>query len=573
MKRTLLFVLALVLAGLTTKAQYFQHTYGPSSTNWWGQNITALSSTNPGYVMSGRYCHVVHTDLDGNIPSTPPNYFNNFYQLSSSGKQQTSFNDCVFELNNGTGFGVIGWLSPRNTVYYLKLNPDGSTSSAYEYVPPTDYVVESIRSIEESSTGNEVYVTGWAQDINNSPLYVGSFILKINVTTGALIWSSFYKVSTASGPDGSADYIMDMVESPFNGNLVAVGVAEDYTPGAQNSFVIQINPSTGALAAYVFYGSGELLLSSIAVSNSTYFGSKGFVMSGAYKSGGETSIALIKTTFSGVIQSGKRYKYSFDPTSDQSGIDVVVRYNPTILGDYEYYIAGNTSKGVFGNSDIVVIKTDEGLNGIGEYTYGTSETEEVRHLELNNSAPNEGLSIFGTQSTSTGTMEKYFVRAYLNGVTACNDSIGTPSDSTISPGTSTPPHNTFESFTTASLSVGSSTGTDNQICYAQMVTGGDNSLVAPPKKDDGSLDAIVTPNPIWAGTQAITLEVQAESTVNVHIAIYDMLGKQYYNGDFTIEKGKNQLPVDLSAINMAVGMYTVHVSNGEINKNILLMVK
>ncbi len=50
-------------------------------------------------------------------------------------------------------------------------------------------------------------------------------------------------------------------------------------------------------------------------------------------------------------------------------------------------------------------------------------------------------------------------------------------------------------------------------------------------------------------------------------------GIVWISDNFTLIKGENQLPIDLSTTNMAVGIYTVKVRSGETNKNILLMVR
>lgn len=85
--------------------------------------------------------------------------------------------------------------------------------------------------------------------------------------------------------------------------------------------------------------------------------------------------------------------------------------------------------------------------------------------------------------------------------------------------------------------------------------------------------AIVSPNPLGQGAAEVTVEIESETTVNAKVYIYDMLGRTYYSGDFTLVKGSNQLPLDISKANMAQGMYNIKISGENLNKNIMLLVK
>ncbi len=85
--------------------------------------------------------------------------------------------------------------------------------------------------------------------------------------------------------------------------------------------------------------------------------------------------------------------------------------------------------------------------------------------------------------------------------------------------------------------------------------------------------AIVSPNPLGQGADEVTVEIESETTVNAKVYIYDMLGRTYYSEDFTLVKGSNQLPLDISKANMAQGMYSVKITGENLNKNIMLLVK
>lgn len=97
--------------------------------------------------------------------------------------------------------------------------------------------------------------------------------------------------------------------------------------------------------------------------------------------------------------------------------------------------------------------------------------------------------------------------------------------------------------------------------------------VSGPETEEEKNIAIVSPNPMGQGTAQAVVELEAETPAEVGLAIYDMLGKEYYKGNFTITVGQNLLTLDLSTANMAAGMYTVKVKGNDINKTVMLIVK
>ena len=571
-------LMALSMLVLNVNAQYFQHTYGPHSTGESGKNITALPS--PGHVISGRFCHVVYTDETGNFPTMPPinDYFNNYYTFSSGGNVQTSLDDHVFEFNNGSGFGVAGWIGTGNSVYYLKLHPNGTpmTGTAFEYTLPSPFQVVSVVAIEESASGNEVYIAGWAQAIQSGPLYVASFILKIDVSTGALIWSHFY--NNSFGTTASSDYISDIMESPFNGELVAIGNIHQSSPTADDNYLIKINSSNGnplttTSTSFSSSSGSNIYLNSISVCNSNLGGTPGFMLAGTKEmGGGDYDIALIRiNSLVGIIWS-YTYDYSLSAGDAQFAMDVIERQN--MAGNYEYYVGGTVTPGIFGNFDALVLKADENGNGVSEFTYGTaSDQESFMQLDFNNLPPGEGLSMYGTKAPATGPLEKYFVKAYFNGITGCNYDTATPTAVSDSISKVFPTISKFMSFGTDQLDVSSYAGTDSVICDTMSDPNGKNDFVLPPK----SLmdEAGIAPNPMPVGTPIATVMVnlETENTEKVDVTIYDMLGRQYYTSHFMLVKGRNQLPLDLSKAHMPAGMYMVKLAGEHLNKSIVLIVK
>lgn len=575
-------LVAFILTSLGLNAQYFQHTYGhatTTTTGWSGANISYSGNlSSPGYLISGRSGNVVRTDADGNVPSSTP-YFNNFYEFTAAGTIQTSLNDHVFESDVTGNLGVVGWLSHNSSVYYLSLNPDGTAIAAYEYTPPPTFVVTAIQSIEKSSTGTELYITGWATETSQNPAYNGSFILKIDIATGTLLWSNFYLLTTNPPSVVSSDYITDIIESPFSNELIAIGNTELYTsPRTWENFLIRINPSTGAVlssTATLFGNTGtsqpDIYLTSISVCNESVFYQPGFILAGTKNQGSYQDVALIRVNqYIGVIWS-KFYDYGGNPNTSQVPYDIIERDAP---GGYEYYVGGYVSNGSIGGSDAYVLKVDVFGSAMAEFTFGDANYDETcRKLDLNNFPPEQGLSIFGTRfDPNTSNQEKYFVKSYFNGVTACDYDLSTPSVSSGPTNKNYLVISTFENFGTASMSASSYKGIDNQICYVfDKEPPGDNSRVAPPEEKGD--EAGVAPNPVTAGSNHVFVEVFTEGASDVDVAIYDVIGKQYYNGTFTLAKGNNKLQLDISKTYMAAGTYIVKLRGTEVNNDIMLLVK
>ena len=69
------------------------------------------------------------------------------------------------------------------------------------------------------------------------------------------------------------------------------------------------------------------------------------------------------------------------------------------------------------------------------------------------------------------------------------------------------------------------------------------------------------------------VEIDIEQPTTAQVSVYDMLGRTYYSQTFTLVKGKNNLVLDISDINMAQGMYTVKVQGDNLNKNIVWLMK
>lgn len=591
MKKILLAIL--VLTGLSANAQYFHHTYstgiGLKTTSGLNTNTLGLGHFMVGYNYNDLTA--VRTDFNGDISGAP--YFDNTYQLtdpSTSAALGTSESK-AFEMDNGNGFGIIGVCSDRTVnpnilrLFYMQLNPSGSVTNVFSYVPNSSGSITGIsqvRGIAESANGAEVYVTGLAFDATAIKNY--AFVIKIDVATGAIAWSQVYDFSISQIVSGGKD----IIESPYtpSGQPEAVLIGELYntSTGFQDVFALRINSTTGnPIANAQVFGTtaSQDFFSSISVANGTGGGSNGFIIGGSTNANGNDDFWLLKTDQSCNALWSYTYDYSATSYQDHRCQDVIERKNGSA---YEYYAAGHVNTGSPQNYDMTVVKTDD--VGIpftnGEFTYGRTGQELALSIDQYNGTGADGISLFGyTSSFSSTFYDLYIVKAYFNGV-SCEGTLDKVRE-TSGPGLLT----TYTASTVDRLASdiapnhSSFSNSDRNQCFATTVRGGDNGtgggqgggsgkLTTP---DEKGSQAVVSPNPMQANSPAIAISIEAQNAATAQIAIYDMLGRQYYAGTITLEKGTNTLPIDLSKTNMATGTYTLHISQNNETQKVLLLVK
>lgn len=583
-----LLLTALVLVGLSAKAQFFQHTYGSANDENLSSGVNTIAQ-GLGHFMAGpsqttaagqRGLLAVFADVNGAISGAP--YFSNHYDVvDMGGTVHDVYNLQVFETN--TGFGIIGVhnnpaIPASGAVFYLQLDNQGNPIGIFDYIPlPGTFIwhANTVGKVSKSATGNEVYVTGSVQA--NAP-QVHVFGLKIDVNSGILMWSNIYDIP--HGSPISREVGTDIIENPYNplGNpeVMIVGFANG--AGVTNDgFILRIDANNGMLALpwAIMFGSANSndAIYSIAVANSNSGNNVGFVLAGRSDYNGSADFWLLKTdpTGWGVLWS-TLHDYNSSGSFDECH-DVIERFNTS--NQYEYYMTGYTANGPIGGDDILVIKTDDFGNGVanGEFVYGSGNADRAMSLDQYNGTGADGLSTFGTGDFGTlGQSDFYLIKSYFDGNSGCNEKFSNPSPTT-GPGIY---YEYFiidyNGFTTGPLLYSSSSASEKQLCYNTSIPGASNARMAPtaPK---GDKEAIVLPNPMGQGSPVAFVELEAAMPATVEVAIYDMLGKQYYNGTHTLAKGNNQLPLDISNANMATGMYTVKVTGASIAQNILLIVK
>ncbi len=589
-KYVLLFSLA--VAGICAKAQYFQHLYGSPDLQ---QTISGVNTfiQPQGHLMASENnisfsaasnLIVTYTDVNGDILSAPN--FNNEYtisDLSGTVLDITSVN--VFELENGSGFGAVGLFNNGTGavqgIFYLQLDPTGNPTNIFSYTPvPLTvawYNLISVSAVAKSPGTDDLYITG-STETSLSQNFI--YALKINTVGGNILWSGFYDVIQVGFPQ--KEYSNDIIESPYmptgQPEVVIVGGGYDYNSTSNDAIFFRLNANSGApiFPWAFFYGTAATneQFTSIDIANSTAGGTNGFIIGGvANMSASNADFWLMKSDPVGGTVWSSTYDYTGNPGNANICQDVKERFNT--LSQYEYYACGTTYNGTIGGADLLVIKTDDLGNGVpnGEFAYNTGNDDLGFSLDQYNGTPADGLSIFGiSYSGGIGLSDEYLIKSYFNGLSGCNETFSTPSPQP-GPGLySETGLKSFDFFTLNHLMVSSALLTDVTLCYNTSITGGDNSRMAP-AEPKGDKEAVVSPNPMQQGSPIAVVELETETPAVVQITIYDMLGKQYYNAEHELIKGKNQLPISLSNTNMAAGMYTVKISGTTVSKNILLMVK
>src|SRR5215212_63572 len=169
MKKLLL--IALVLACMNARAQYFQHVYGTSDHQYNGRGVNTTATGLGHFVVSASSntsttgdLLAVNTDLNGNVAA-----FNNLYSLVEvSGVSVTPYNTIPVEFNNGSGFGVFGMYydlsaTVKNGVYYLELDAAGNVVNTTQYdpfsIPGTNMYVVEVGDVAKAASG-DFYITG-----------------------------------------------------------------------------------------------------------------------------------------------------------------------------------------------------------------------------------------------------------------------------------------------------------------------------------------------------------------------------------------------------------------------------
>lgn len=611
-----IFLTALVLLGLSAKAQYYQYWLGNSTDHWEfltdGHN--AYSGGTPGhfligtggYLYGGDYAmKVQRTDLNGLVGG--PNTFNNTYFLSFLPQQMPADFEVnklkSTELSNGSGFAIAGSYSTpgQKGIFYTHMDPAGNITTTTGYLQSTiteTYGGVNVQAIKESTTDpGKLFITGYLT--NSATGNDRIFVIKIN-EMGTLQWSAIYNLTGNTNTD--SDIAHDIMENPvFNtscscSEVLVVGEHMDMTMAAPlpDGFVLRVNANNGAPVQPVdFYGqssSGDVLTCISTTSNPTVDPAMGLILAGYTNMIGLPNQDMNDMWFLALTNAGNIiYDHKYDYNNGVHGnsfneyaFDVIDRTD--IYGNYEYYMAGYTDQGVRGANDALIVKITIPGNIVstGQYTYGSPNHDRGFRLDKVEGYGTgvDGLVLYGhginhiLSSTPSGNYDHYLVRAEFNGSSACSADVRPPvryNDIITNKNSSTATY-ISNVYSDTYFEIGL-LGPNEEFAVCHEIEDGDPNGRIAPTTPKGDKEAVVSPNPMQQGSPVAMVEVESNEPTTVQVAVYDMLGKQYAAGNYTLAKGKNQLPVDLSTANMAAGMYTVKISGTSINQNILLMVK
>ncbi|HYG15605.1 MAG TPA: T9SS type A sorting domain-containing protein [Bacteroidia bacterium] len=601
-----LVLIAMVLTGLSARAQFFEHLYGTTNPDVLTCGVNVL--LNPtGHIVVGENelpCFpgiyaipVAYTDVNGNIPAGGPYFKRDYTLLNSSGGYLIPEDAQVYELQNGSGFGIVGkytdpsiFGNPNTGVFYLRLDGAGNVLGVNNYPALGGggfnfFNVEEVGGITESvSHGilDELFITGTVRS-NNNRLF--PFAMKLDVNTGAMFWSHVYQIAQAIHGDAwgkdIADGLLPHHFVTFAGHIFNT----TDIPNSQDGFIQHIDRWNGMPAhPTIFYGtptSSDLWNSINATSGP--MGPPpmfpfGYVLGGATDMYGSMDFNVLRMDMVIAPFWSSTFDYSVNSNAYDECTDVIERFNS--LNQWEYYATGFTDNGIFGGFDVLDVKMDFAGVAVpgGEFTYGGSGNDygvSIDQLNIAGTANPDGLSTFGTwgSNPTLGGEDMYHIKSYYNGLTSCNDWIATNADLPgMMPGIHVPSQS-IANFNSGNIMATFLPISDFQLCWANFIGGGNNARTADPGDGtSGTNNAILVPNPAENGNTAVKLNVESSTAGEADVTVYDMMGKQVYSGTFNLKKGKNALPVDLTDANLSSGMYTVKIS-GSTNETLLLQVK
>ncbi|MGV3596929.1 MAG: T9SS type A sorting domain-containing protein [Bacteroidota bacterium] len=603
MKKLLL--IALVLTGLTAKAQYFHHIYGSTNDDYStaGVNITPLNPLPLGHFQAGitftclpvNAAIATYNDMNGNVAGAP--FFENNYLFTSpagnlvspqGGTQVMALTTC------GPVLGLSGhFIDPavpsgaNDGVYYMQVNAGGAPGPVFTYLPPPGFTVVSMGGVSQSQFfPGDWFLCGTVVD---GAATRRAFALRINECTGALVWGVIYDILAPVTQTTARDIAENPV--PAFGTLSAAIVGEILNAGNQDGFLIHIDGGTGVpigfpVIVYGFPTTNDALWSIEPAAQCPNF-PPGFVLGGHTDINGNQDFLVVRMDPVIAPLFTNAFDYSLIPGSDNRCYDAIQRINSAC--QCEYYSAGNVQNGVFGGFDIMVVKMDMNGNTLpgDEFNYGGAGNDFGAKLDQRNLVqcgpplPNfDGLSMYsswGSAPNIGGNSDLMNIKAYYNGVSTvggCNEKLANP---ILLPGVPPMPQMPvvpFANFTTVgNIGAFSVPIQDLTLCFAPIIGGGNNARIAPLNTNKETDAMLVMPNPAQTGTKAVSVEYESTDAGTVDVAIYDMLGRQYYNGKAEVVKGKNKLPIDMSTTNMSAGTYSVRVTKNGETKTILLMVE
>lgn len=489
LKQSLSILLCLLsLSGYSQFYGQFMHT----SPNHFVSSGDKTSINNTGFITGlyepvsavESYNFIINKSDDNGLLSGTGTFSKGYYTLGDgtcSGTNWSQILDCngvtAMEINpvqvgsNGTAWYAVAG-SNSVGVFFALLAQDGTPLLSKQYIHPsgTTWFGKPLL-IESQNIANHFYICGKG----------GNEMYAMLIDAGGnVVWTNSYDCNS-----GNANmYPQQIIECPYSGDLVVVGLSTLYTYNpirATDGFFLKLSSSNGAVNVFNLYGHpigacNEFY--SINVAQSTKGGSDGFVIGGwsdPYLG------ALGRSWVLKVDPNGNQiWNWLLNPNAGTANLKGIFERLNT-LGEHEYYAVGLSFAGY------TVLKMDDNgapyPGGNNEFWYDApltnwSDPVSMTHITSTGPSLNEGIHIFGdAQISAPGN--SFQVAAYFNGVSGCqsnllnNMSFAPGPNSVVTPpiGVSKGPYR-CPSFTLMSFNLNTPT---TYICSANSVAGGSNA--------------------------------------------------------------------------------------------------
>lgn len=582
MKKLLL--IAAVLLYVSTNAQFFQRQYGdPSSNNKLTHGFNLSAALGYGHFMVGNAFTILgdmpvlvaRTDFNG-APFFTPNFVNT-YLINDGSNNLLAGKTSSFEIPGATGFGIVTEISgTTNGLAYITLDPMGNvTGIVHHSVNTVGHTAELAHVVVNDLTNTDAIAVGTIINNNLIPAEEYPFAYSFDIATGAINWSFHYDHFILSSTNVK---VYDCALAPGTGLLSIVGrsISPGFTIG-DDAFYMAIDINAGAWIApsVICDWAGNEDLRGVHYSTGTGL----FGTCGSFNTFGQTDVLTMlvpPVPFPPVWGTVMQYNNILGNPTNVVPSDIFTRTNT--MGTPEFYVAGTAANGNMLRTDAMVYKLDANLNPVGQFTYGNSFPGNGVALDGYDNTPYDGLSTFANYMPSifSTNMDFHHIKSYYSGQSGCNEDLQVPVIQFIPPPMAIPiptgPVPNIISVGTVLNAPSTPLPTAVPLCFNTSIPGGSNAKVAP-LEEKADREAKMSPNPVPQGASALLLEVNTEVPVDVEVAIYDMLGKQYYSGMQHLSSGDNRLPINISGINMAQGTYVVKITGIDFNKNLTLLVK
>jgi hypothetical protein len=565
-----LLLLALVGAGMLN-AQYYQRTNGTAAYDELmdGRNVTLGGQ---GHLMTG-YTQAIggidllitRTNVNGVIAGA--NSFNQIYRLSAPGGIVLSTIPCkILQIPNGRLCVIGSYYSNVAAVppgiFTVVLSPAGAVVSARGWQTNNPAVSTNINALSACNAlpanSTTVYISGFSDAVVGPNNGVRPLLMAINGSTNALIWSALYDFLPSNTPAKVLPY--DLIASPYQPALVnEVFVVGSMYDGMGNDagFTFRVNAANGNPVSPVttFDTGANDEFTAVSLATGAGGGTNGFAIAGSTNLYGNWDVMIFKSAPTG--DTGPWISIiDYSLSGDNVGLDVIERLNT--FGQWNYYLSGTAFNGSQGGSDMCVFFIDDAGVAQREFTYGTADGERNQEISSFSGTAADGITVFGNKPTSADPGNEYYVKAYYNGVSGCNEAFAIPTNLPFN-GSRTQ----YQLSRTGSMNFINLTNqvqagpVVTQLCFAAAIAGGSNARTA--ENEVTASETKLYPNPVSATSPMLSLSLNSPVEQQLEIRITDMLGREVLNQKIIVAQGETISQLQLPS-GLAEGIYSLQIS-------------